>query len=898
MGEPMRKRWLRALGFHGKSPSPPPRPFDPLHPFDAPPPPAAEQGSLVERLRRTWRHPAGRARLLRRAGVALLLLLAGLGILGVIRAGALRSRVLNEFAALVNNDYSHVVAEPVRVRTGTDTRSAGLVSRLERAGYVRGSGALAPGQFVVVGNRVVFRRASDTEPGEGSVVRIELDGALISHIELDGETRESVLLPSEHLTSFRRELHERRTPARYDQIPAGVVQAVLAAEDRRFFAHHGLDGRGIVRALWRNVRHGRVVEGGSTVTQQAVKLMLRRRGRALGAKFDEALLAVIVEQQFTKRQILQVYLNEVYFGQEGPFAVYGVVEGAQHVFGKPLRSLSKREQIELAAVIRAPNAVSPQHNPERLDAYADAVTKALGSVSPVPEENEPAPGDSSKRGRDGSGRNGSGRNGSGRSASGNGRDRDSAAARENDEDVAPRTPGFLLPSTTDGDAISFGTSQMAYYFDVLEREWAQVRQEQRIPKPVTLVASVDPLAQLRAAQALRSGLADTRKGMRPRGKGKDKSDPRPGLQGAIVVLDPQTGALRALVGGDDYIRSPFNRAVDIKRPVGSTFKPFVFLAAMGGREVDPRITQSSLLPDEQREYRVGRHLWRPANFDNEYHGWITAREVLSQSLNAATVALGLEIGVKKVARLAQDLGVADRVPANPSICLGALDTSPLRLTGAYAALANGGFSVTPYALLEVRHGGKRLHLHEEAHQRVLDPLVTYIVTDMLVDALRTGTGAAAAAQGFQHLATGKTGTTDDARDAWFVGYTPEIVTTVWVGHDDNRATNLTGARAALPIWSRFMQSWLGNSWDVDFEPPPGITFRRIDPTTGLLATRHCEEEEVAAFVEGTEPQEGCPDHRSWWTRDKGDETDARDLRFRGMQKQPSFWSRFKSAFGV
>lgn len=798
--------------------------------------------------------------------------MAGFTILYVVRAGALRSRVLREFAALARNDYSHVIAAPTRVRVGTDTRTAGLVSRLERAGFVRGRGTLNAGQFRVEGHRVHFRRAAATDPGEGRDVRIDLNGAVVARIEVDGEPRDTVLLPSEHLTSFRGNLYERRTPARYAQFPPGVIQAVLAAEDRRFFAHHGLDGRGIGRALWRNVRERRIVEGGSTITQQAVKLILRRRGRALGAKLDEAILAVIVEQHFTKRQILQVYLNELYFGQEGPFAVHGIVEGAQHLFDKPLRSLSKREQIELAAVIRAPNAVSPRHNRERLDTYADAVAKALEHVVPPPElERGGTRADAGRRDDTG---------------------------RRPAEDTAPRTPGFLLPTTTDGDAIDFASSQMAYYFDLLEREWAQLRKDRRIPKPATLVASVDPLLQLRAAQSLRSGLAETRQKMPARRKDKGKSDAASSLQGAIVVLDPETGAIRALVGGDQYTQSPFNRAVDIARPVGSTFKPFVYLTAMGGAEADPRITQSSLLPDEPREYRVGRHVWRPANFDGEYRGWITAREALSQSINAATVALGMEIGVKKVARLAQDVGLAARVPANPSLCLGAVDTSPLRVAGAYAALANGGFAIEPHALLEVRHGDERVHVHDTVNRRVLDPRVTYVVTDMLVDALRTGTGRAAESMGFRHLATGKTGTTDDARDAWFVGYTPELVTAVWVGHDDNRATNLTGARAALPIWSRFMKSWLGDGWDVDFLPPAGITFRRIDPTTGQLVTKSCAEEEVAAYIEGTEPMEACTEHRSWWSRDHGDDTDARDERFQGFQKKRSLFSRLKNALGV
>jgi penicillin-binding protein 1B len=791
-----------------------------------------------------------------RRGIRLLVLgtgalILGLSILYAIRLVSLRARILSEFATLSRNHYSHVVTAPPMLRLGLDIRAVGLVSGLERRGFHRGHSPLEPGQFVVTGHRIVFRNREPFLPGElpaGSEVRLDLDGAILSSIHVDGEAQASVPLPPEHLTSFRLSLFERRTPLPATEIPESLVRAVLAAEDRRFFDHHGLDGRGIGRALWRNLRQRRVVEGGSTITQQVVKLILRRRGRALGSKVDEAILALVLERQFTKRQILQVYLNEVYLGQDGPFAIHGVAEGAWHLFDQPLAHLSQRQQIELAAVIRAPNAVSPKRNPEKFAPYADAVARALEQVEVTWEDLPPS------------------------------------------EDSAP--PGTLRSSSaTSGERLSFMDSQMAYYFDRLTREWQTLSKRYRFDGPVVLVTGLDPLLQRRAAEALAWGLREARS--------RVSRDDREGLQGALVALDPRTGAVRALVGGDDFVRAPFNRAVDIQRPVGSTFKPFVFLAAMGGRDSNPGITQSSWLPDEPREYRVGRQVWRPANFDAEYRGWVTARTALAQSINTATVALGMEVGVKKIARLAQEMGVADRVQGNPSIFLGALDTSPLRLAQAYACIANGGWATSPHALVEVICGEQRLRLLEDEPPRVLHPQVAYVVTDMLVGALRHGTGRSATRQGFRHLATGKTGTTDETRDAWFVGYTPEIVTSVWVGHDDNRATSLTGAGAALPIWARFMQTSLGSSWDADFEPPPGITFRRIDPETGDLATARCPQEEIAAYIENTEPLRSCSEHRGWWPfgRD-GSNDDAREERWRGEQPKPSLWQRIKDAIGT
>lgn len=795
-------------------------------------------------------------RLLRLGLLGFALLALGLSGLYLVRLGALRSRVLAEFESLAHNAYFHVVCEPFRVRVGTDARATGVASRLARAGYRRVQRHPRPGEFRVGGPGILFRKLSGASPRDERLVTLELEGPVVSRIEVGGDAYEWVELPPEHLTSFRLAVRERRVPVRFDEIPPELVRAALAAEDRRFFRHHGLDGRGIGRAFLHNLRRGRVVEGGSTVTQQVIKQILRRQGRSLHAKVDEAVLALAIERRFGKRQILQVYLNEVYLGQEGPFEIHGVAEGARFFFSKTLAELTDQECIDLAAAIRAPNAASPLRNPEKLVPYANAIAAALHLVA------QPAAGD---------------------------------------EAVGPQRPGTPEPASPvalaahTSERMDFEQAQMGYYFDLFEREWTKLRKKHRITAPATLVAGVDPLFQLRAAHALRRGLADAR-GRSPR------SDEAP-LQGAVVTMDPETGALRAVVGGSDYAEAPFNRAADTARPVGSTFKPIVYLAALGGLEHEPRITQSTWLPDELREYRVGRQAWRPANFDGTYRGWVTARQALGKSINAATVALGMDVGVEEVARLAEEMGLQERVRANPSILLGAVDTSPVRLAAAYAALANGGRRVLPHALVEVRQSGRTMRLGLDRSRRVLDPAVAYIVTDMLVGAMRSGTGASAARYGFEHLATGKTGTTDGTRDAWFVGYTPELVATVWIGHDNNAQTGLTGARAALPVWARLMRGWLGEGWDLDFEPPPGITFRKIDPQTGELANSTCPQGEVAAYLEDTAPRRSCSAHSGTW-RDRWEhrngrkDEDARRDRWLQLRKKRGFWARLKDALGV
>ena len=744
--------------------------------------------------------------MIRMAAIASGALGAGLAALYGLHLATTQNRVLNQIESLAANSYFHVVAEPMAVRGGTDARATDIAGRLGRAGLRRVRRAPAAGEFRVTAEVIEYRRSDRG----GEPVRLELSGNVVSAITADGEYVDGVALPPEHLTSFLNDMHERRAPVTYEDLPPQLVSAVLAAEDRRFFDHPGVDYRGILRALARNISNRRVVEGGSTITQQTVKLILNRTRRELPAKIDEAFLALLVERKFKKQQILQVYLNNVYLGHEGPFDIHGVAEGARYFFGRSLVDLTDQQCYELAAAIRAPNAASPKRHRERMEHYTKAIAKAAPGVKPPAQD---------------------------------------GTAWDGPDDEA--SPVALETAAATADRIDFATAQMAYFFDVLDEEWAVLRGRHRIEAPATLVASVDPVLQLRSAQALARGVESAAKRL---------AKNAPPLQGAICALDPDDGALRAVVGGRDYITAPFNRATQIARQVGSTFKPFVYLAAFGDLDRPMEITQSTLLPDTLRSYRVGDTDWAPANFDGEFRGWVTARQALEHSINTATVALGMDIGVERVARLAEELGVAATVPRNPSIILGAVETSPLRLAGAYACFANGGFAVTPHALAEVWVGNKIIRGERPAPRRVVSSTGAYLVTDMLVGALRYGTGASAARLGFHHVAAGKTGTSDRARDTWFAGFTPDLVTTVWVGHDDDAPTKLSGASGALPVWCGTMNAWLGQGWDRQFESPADVVFRSVDPITGHMANSTCPDVESAAFVEDTAPEEYCSLH--------------------------------------
>ena len=793
---------------------------------------------------------AARLRRLLRFGVTILsTIVLGLALLYAVHLGTSGTRIANEFELLSRGGYYHVLAEPLRARGGIDAGTTDIAGRLARAGLRRTYGRPQPGEFSEGPDVIEYRRTDDRR-----AVALELTASVVSAIRADGEYVDWIDLPAEHLTSFRSSLRERRTPVRYADLPPKLVAAALAAEDRRFFEHSGVDMRGIFRALLRNLSHRRVVEGGSTITQQTVKLILNRTRRELPAKIDEAVMALVLERQFSKQQILTVYLNNVYLGHEGGFDICGVAEGARFFFGKPLSDLSDDETFQLTAAIRAPNAASPKRNPERVAEYARTIARAAKSVQvPEPETLEPA---------------------------------DEPGQEE-------FVPAALATAAVTGRRIDFETAKVGYYMDVLEHEWEEVRKRHRIERPATLIASIDPVLQLRAAQGLDRGLANL-------GEQRRKSGDAP-LQGAVVSIDPVTGALRAVIGGRSYTQAPFNRATSINRQVGSTFKPFVYVSAFGRTDRDPDISQATALPDTLREYQVGDQVWAPANFDRQFRGWVTVRQALEQSINAPTVALGMDVGVKNVAAIAEQLGVQDDVPENPSILLGAVDTNPLRLAAAYSCFPNGGYTVDPYALREVHAKGEVFRpsaAKRPAPRRVVSSAGAYLVTDMMVGAFRFGTGRSAARLGFQHLGAGKTGTSDQARDTWFVGFTPELVTAVWVGYDDNAPTGLTGSSAALPVWVHTMSGWLGQGWDRQFDVPPGIVFRSIDPLTGGIANSTCPDVELAAFLDTNVPEGYCPLHspsigdrleRLWGGPDDPTFT---------PQERKGIWGRLKSLVGA
>jgi penicillin-binding protein 1B len=380
----------------------------------------------------------------------------------------------------------------------------------------------------------------------------------------------------------------------------------------------------------------------------------------------------------------------------------------------------------------------------------------------------------------------------------------------------------------------------------------------------SIFTTINPGMQSAANSALQHGLA--RLEARP---GWKSSTP---LEGAVVVLRPRDGAILALVGGRDYGRSQFHRALESKRPPGSTFKPFVFLAALERALLDGDFSFSAatLLEDEPLQIRSGGKDWSPANYDRIFRGPVTARQALEESINIPTVRAGMLVGPQSVVDMAHRCGIRSPLEPLPSLALGTEEVTPLELASAYATFANGGWRIEPHALAGAfdRTGDSVADLQVEA-VRALDPGLAYLITNLLEGVMQRGTGKTASRLGFAGHAAGKTGSSDDLRDAWFVGYTSNLLALVWVGYDDNRPVGLPGASAAMPIWVDLMRR-LGEDGDDEFEQPRGIRQVAIDPTTEALAVRNCPHVTRELFLEGTEPEELCSEHggkrRGFWQR--------------------------------
>jgi len=719
-----------------------------------------------------------------------------------------------------------------------------LQRALDRARYRRVPGKPAdPGQYRIRGPVLDIDLRPFVYPDHvehGAQVTATVQGGRIESLSdgfSDPSPRGLLRIDPEILGEFYDQARERRSYIPLHTMPRFLVQAAVAGEDRRFFHHWGLDLLGLGRATVRNVVAGSVVEGGSTISQQLVKNLFLSRERNIWRKFHEALLAVMVEVRYSKEQILEFYLNQIYLGQRGPWSVCGVEEGALYYFNKHVQELNPSEAALLVGIIQAPNKLSPYRDRDAAIARRDHVLQDMVECGYLSK-------------------------------------RDAARYRRMPlRFAASPAPATRAPYFVD------------YVRESLSRDIAEADLSSR---GLSIFTTLDAAMQETAEETVRNGAREA-----------DARSPTAGtnhepVQASLVSIEPSTGYIRAMVGGRSYAESPFNRAVDSRRQPGSAFKPFVYIAALDsynwGRH--PPLTAATVLRDEPDTIQTNLGPWAPRNYEGSYAGQVTAARALARSLNVATVHLAEMVGIPKVAEVAHTMGIQSQLRQVASLSLGTTEVSVLELSTAYATLANGGVRQAPIAVKAVldRGGNVRWSPHRES-TRVLRPETAYIATILLEGPVIYGTAAGVRSQfGFTRPAAGKTGTTDDENDAWFVGYTPDLVTGVWVGCDRNRRLGLTGTQAAVPIWARFMDVAHKNLPLRDFEPPADVVDVWIDADTGYRAGPSCLHIMRAAFVRGTEPRQVCPvEHPPEWmeTGAPGDSTSIFYDRPQDTEEEPT-----------
>ena len=608
---------------------------------------------------------------------------------------------------------------------------------------------------------------------------------------------------------------ENRTLVPLRQIPRPMIEAILAIEDRRFYTHWGIDPIRTVRALMANIIARRPEQGGSTITQQLARNLFLTHEKTFSRKLKEAILAVRIERAYTKDEILEMYFNQIYFGE----GAYGIDAAAKAYFGKQVQDLTLPECALLAGMPRNPRDYSPRRDPDRALRRRNLVLAAMLQSRKISraqyESSCEAPlGVTSSR----------------------------FAAQE--------APYFMemvrqyLDERYGSNLLYEGGLRIYTTLDIDLQRAAEASLEKRL----TELEVRNHHKRTRAAMAAAKAAPDSKERMQTEY-----------LQGAIVSLDPATGQVLALVGGRDFNDSNFNRAVQASRQPGSAFKPFIYTAAM-----DNGYSPTDIILDTPVSFKAGNGLeWAPHNYDKKFRGPITLRTALANSINVPAAKLLQKLGTSLVTSYAKRMGIRSRLVQDLSLALGTSEVNLLELTSSYGVFADQGVRVNPVYILRIEDkSGKVLEKSRLAAEEVLSPETSLTMTNMLESVMDNGTAASARALGFTMPAAGKTGTTDDYSDAWFVGYVPNLVTGVWVGFDHKRpiGPGMTGAAAALPVWVDVMLAATKDHTPQDFPLPSGVVSRRVCTETGLLANPACPSTEIELFRVGNEPSGYCNVH--------------------------------------
>ena len=699
-----------------------------------------------------------------------------------------------------------VYGRPLELYEGAPIGQQRVIKELEALGYRPLSHDRRPGTYVVRDQRLQvhtrgFRFWDGSEPERR--LQIDFRGNRVSQIgDRSGSDSAIVRLEPLHIGGIYPKHNEDRMLVRLDEVPPFFIDALIAVEDQDYFDHHGVSLIGIARAMWANVRAGGVAQGGSTLTQQLVKNFFLTRERTVTRKLTEILMAVMLDLRYSKEDILEAYLNEIYLGQDGHRAIHGIGLASQYYFNRPLGELDGNQMALMVAMIKGPSYYDPWRHPERALARRNLVlqkTQEQGRLSP---------------------------------------------------DIADRLSTLPLSMGERGRARS---RFYPAYLDLVRRQLrSDYSEDDLASEGLQVFTGLDPVVQQAAESALTTTLDRIEQQQQAAGR-----DVR-GLQGAVVVTRVDSGEVLALVGGRESRFAGFNRALDAARPVGSLMKPAVYLSALERGDY----TLMTALDDSPVQYTARNGtVWAPRNYDRESHGQVRFYEALAKSYNQSTARLGLDIGVGQVSETIQRLGYSGAVPQLPSVFLGALALSPLDVAGLYQTIASGGFVTPLRAIREVLDNQTRplLRYDVDVEQRVDDRAV-YLLDYALRAVMTEGTGRGVRRYlPASFTVAGKTGTTDEQRDVWFAGYSGDLLAVVWVGMDNNVQTPLTGSSGALPVWGALMAEV--SQVPLPNRLPDGVVELWVDAAAGGLSSAGCDGARLIPFVAGTQPayRSGCSD---------------------------------------
>lgn len=722
---------------------------------------------------------------------------------------------------------AQIYAAPREVRPGQKLPISLIVNELREAGYtVKGVGPASQlGTYLDSGGAVsVYPGPQSYHAPDSATIHVS-HGVVTSITDERGQQLASYELEPLLITGLSNGEHRiKRRLITYNEIPSNLVQAVLAIEDRRFFEHGGVNYTSMIGWAWHDMIGDRKHRGGaSTITMQLAKMLFVADNRTISYKIKQILVTFHLEHRFTKQQIFETYANQVPLGQRGSFSINGFGEAAEAYFGKDVRQLDLAQCAMLAGMIQRPNYFNPWRHAERIMARRNLVLDSMVETGAITKD---------------------------------------------DAEQAKAEP-LQLAKTYSVDA-----SEAPYFVDLVHEQLLNKLGDRGANLDgLRIYTTLDPDLQRLATAAVENTIhvVDAQVDRRHR-RDRKLGKPYPYPQVALVALNPHTGQVLALVGGRSYGASQLDHAMAY-RPTGSIFKPFVYAAAFqtavegtmlpGQNALFSPVT---MLNDAQATYDVGGQTYTPRNYEGEYYGQITARYALMRSDNNATISLASMVGFDRVAALAREAGVKS-ARGTPAMAIGAYSATPLDMAGAYTVFANSGLHIDPWMLASVRtNSGDVVQDFSPTSKQVLDPRVAFLTTSMMEDVLRyDGTGAGVRSMGFLAPAAGKTGT---SHDAWFAGFTSNLLCIVWVGNDDYSNINLEGAHAAAPIWAAFMKNAVKlpqYSDTHDFAPPPGIQVVSLDKNTNLLADATCPQDYTAAFLDGTAPTNTCdhpPDNRN------------------------------------